>query len=232
MIAPVTVFDSSVHVWAVSVAWNLRLPYLYSSAVPGREWQDYPISPLLGRERSWHVREKSAWFAYLPTLPRYLLKESPPSPVIRPPPKNKNRNIAASTSTSKQHRSIRAYNSHKQVPQQLNQKLLSAQPTYLATHVVQKNTLSDLRHASCLLQNTHIKSTIELYSDSTSSTPELSQAPLANLLSLGLASYLVCDVGRGISQQQQQQQLSFSNLKKKGRQPSHPRRQSRKGIFQ
>lgn len=32
---------------------------------------------------SWHVREKSAWFAYLLREP----PESPPSPVIRPPKK-------------------------------------------------------------------------------------------------------------------------------------------------
>lgn len=96
----------------MSVAWNLRLPYLYSSAAPGREWQDYLISPLLERERLVaRFRKKSAWFAY-------LLKEpprGPPSPVIRPKQHGK---IAASTSTSKQYRSIRAYNNHKKVPQQ------------------------------------------------------------------------------------------------------------------
>lgn len=53
-------------------------------------------SPPLERERSWHVREKSAWFAYLPYL-RYLIKEppeSPPSPVIQPPKKRQQENCS------------------------------------------------------------------------------------------------------------------------------------------
>lgn len=68
---------------------------------------------------SWHVREKSVWFAYLLKEP----PESPPSPVIRPKQHGK---IAASTSTSKDCRSIRAYNTAKKSHHSLNQKLLSA----------------------------------------------------------------------------------------------------------
>lgn len=136
----------------------------------------------------------------LHTYLRYLLEEPPesqPSPVIRPPKKD-NRKIAASTSKfaavqgtlpylTYLYLGIRAYNTAKKSHHSLNQKLLSARPTYLAT-CRSENTSPDLRQAYYKV-NTHTSNLpIEFYSDSTSSTSEHSQAPLANLFNLSFTS--------------------------------------------
>lgn len=137
-----------------SMESKATLPVLVHRA--GREWQRLNFAAL-GKGKI-VARSGEKRLVCIPTYLRYLLKEppeSPPSPVIRPKQHGK---IAASTSTSKQYRSIRAHNTTKKSHHSLNQKLLSAQPTYLATHVVQKNTLPDLRQAYYKV-NTHIKST-------------------------------------------------------------------------
>lgn len=71
----------------MSVAWNPRLPYLYSSAAPGGEWQRLNFAALgKGKTRGTFGKKAPGLHTYL----RYLLKElprSPPSPVIRPPKK-------------------------------------------------------------------------------------------------------------------------------------------------
>lgn len=133
----------------MSVAWNLRLPYLYSSAVPGREWQRLIHHPWK-RKDSWHVREKSAWFAY-------LLKEPPrgqPSPFIRP--KNTGK-LQHQHQNSQQYRvplPIRAHKPQKSPTTASTRNFfLPNQPT--SRHVVQQ-CIPDLRHALCLLQGEHI----------------------------------------------------------------------------
>lgn len=214
----------------MSVAWNLRLPYLYSSAAPGREWQDYLISPLLERERL-VARSGKKRLVCIPTLPRYLLKEPPrgqPSPVIRPKQHGK---IAASTSTSKKYRYLYLsgpITTTKKVPPQPQPKT-SFCPTNLPRDTSFSNVylIFDMYYAYYKV-NTHTHTSnlpFELYSDSTCSTSGLSQAPLANLFSRSSTSYLVWDV-----MSQQQQQL-FSTLKKK-KAARQPRRQTRRGISQ
>lgn len=98
---------------------------------------------------SWHVREKSVWFAY-------LLKEPPESPVLSSDQSNMGK-----LQHQRQHRNSTGLSepitTTKKSHHSLNQKLLSAQPTNLATHVVQQ-CIPDLRQAY-YKANTYIKST-------------------------------------------------------------------------
>lgn len=118
--------------------------------------------PWKGKD-SWHVREKSAWFAYLPYLGTFLRNppESQPSPVIRPPQKTR----TGTLQHRRQHRNSTGLSgpttaTNKSHNSSTRNFFLPNQPT--AQHVVQQ-CIPDLRHALCLLQgehtHTYIKST-------------------------------------------------------------------------
>lgn len=141
----------------MSVAWNLRLPYLYSSAVPGREWQRLPNFAALGKGKIVARFRKKAPVC-IPTLGTSL--RNPPR-VQSCHPTKKHRKITASTSTSKKYRYL--YLSGPITPQKKSHHsstrnfFLPDQPT--SQHVVQQ-CIPDLRHAYVYYKvHTYIKST-------------------------------------------------------------------------
>lgn len=152
----------------MSVAWNLRLPYLYSSAVPGREWQDYLISPLLEGKTRGTFQEKSAWFAYLLKEPPRELAQSCRPTQKKQQQENCSINVKIRSSTGL---------SGPITPQKspttasTRKKFLPDQPT--SQHVVQQ-CIPDLRHVLCLLQSAHTHThTRQIYHSSSTRTVHL-----------------------------------------------------------
>lgn len=147
----------------MSVAWNLRLPYLYSSAVPGREWQRLNFAAL-GREDSWHVREKKASGLHisLRNLPR--VQSCHPTKATW-----ENCSINVNIETVQVYPGLITTTKKSHNSSTRNFFLPDDQPT--SQHVVQQ-CIPDLRQAYYKVHtHTHTSNLpIELYSDSTSSS--------------------------------------------------------------
>lgn len=172
----------------MSVAWNLRLPYLYSSAVPGREWQRLNFAALGEGKTRGTVQEKKR-LVCIPTLGTSLRNPPRARPVLSSDPPKKQQqehcsiNVKIRSSTGYL---TYLYLSGPITPQKspttasTRNFFLPNQPT--SRHVVQQ-CIPDLRHALCLLQGEH---TYQIYPSSSTRAvhivpPEHSQAPLANL---------------------------------------------------
>lgn len=156
-----------------SMESKATLPVLVRRA--GREWQRLIHHPWEGKD-SWHVREKSAWFAY-------LLKEPPESPVLSSDPK---KTTTGTLQRQRQHRNSTGLSG----PITPQKSPTTAQPetSFCPTNLPRDTSFSNayLIFDKLITRRTHTQVSnlpIELYSDSTCSTPELSQAPLANFFS-------------------------------------------------
>lgn len=141
----------------MSVAWNLRLPYLTYTRPPRRDESCKDLFTTLGKGKI-VARSGKKRLICIPTYLRYFLMEppeSPPSPVIRP--KTKTKGILQH---QRQHRNSTGlsgpYNTTKKSHHSSTRNFfLPNQPT--SRHVVQQ-CIPDLRQAY-YKANTHIKST-------------------------------------------------------------------------
>lgn len=142
------------------VAWNLRLPYLYSSAAPGREWQRLNFAAL-GKGKTRGTFGKKA-----PGLHTSLRNPPGASPVLSSDPKKQQKEHCSINIKNPQqyrvpclHLPIRAHNNHKKVPPQ-PQPETSFCPTNLPRNMLFSNAyLIFDKHYAYYKANTYIKST-------------------------------------------------------------------------
>lgn len=211
-----------------SMESKATLPVLVRRA--GREWQRLNFAALGKGKTRGTFGKKSAWFAYLPTYLRYLLKESLRSPVLSTGTlQHQHQKFAAVQGTLPTFTYPGLITPQKRYHNSLNQKLLSARPTNLATHVVQKNTLPDLRHALCLLQSahTHIH---QIYPSSSTRTVHLVPPnSLKRHSRISSASVLPPRYGMGCPSSSSS--FLFRTSRKRRKTASQTRRQTRRGTF-